>query len=223
MDLGNWQPRPRPQRITLPGRFCQLEPFNAAEHGDGLFSAATLGDANDRFRWLPEYQPESREAFQPWLDMAQNSKDPLYFAVVNIETGTVEGRQTLMRIDEANGVIETGHIYWGGRISQTPVTTDAFYLFAQYIFDDLGYRRFEWKCNNANEPSKRAAERFGMTHEGVFRQAAVVKGENRDTAWYSLLDHEWPAMKTAFQAWLDPSNFDAEGRQVKKLQELKPS
>lgn len=155
--------------------------------------------------------------------MAQNSKDPLYFAVVNIETGTVEGRQTLMRIDEANGVIETGHIYWGGRISQTPVTTDAFYLFAQYIFDDLGYRRFEWKCNNANEPSKRAAERFGMTHEGVFRQAAVVKGENRDTAWYSLLDHEWPAMKTAFQAWLDPSNFDAEGRQVKKLQELKPS
>ncbi|MDD9909478.1 MAG: GNAT family protein [Ahrensia sp.] len=220
-DLSEWTGCPPPQRIVHEGRFCRLEPFDAAKHGDELYAAATLPDAEERSRYLPEYPPESREAFQPWLDMAQSSEDPLYFAVIDKRTGTVEGRQTLMRIDEANGVIETGHIFWGGRISRTPVTTEAFYLFARHVFDDLGYRRFEWKCNNANEPSKRAALRFGMSHEGVFRQAAVIKRANRDTAWYSLLDHEWPTMRDAFERWLDPANFDGEGRQLKRLEELK--
>ena len=126
-----------------------------------------------------------------------------------------------MRIDPANGVIETGHIFWGGRISRTPVTTEAFFLFARYIFDTLGYRRFEWKCNDANEASKLAAIRFGMTAEGVFRQAAVVKGKNRDTAWFSMIDREWPQMRAAFEAWLDPANFDSDGRQIKKLQDFR--
>ena len=181
-DLADWKPHPRPERIVLEGRFARLEPFNATEHGEQLYSAATLSDANDRFAYLPERPPTSVEEFEPWLATAEASEDPLYFAVIDKQTHTVEGRQTLMRIDEANGVIETGRIFWGGRISQTPVTTEAYYLFAQYIFDELDYRRFEWKCNNVNESSKRAAERFGITAEGVFRQAAVVKGENRDTA-----------------------------------------
>lgn len=220
-DLANWTPCPRPERVELDGLYVRLEPLNAARHGKQLFGAATLEDADARFRYLPEKPPVSLAEFAPWLDQAEHSEDPLYFAVIDKRTNTVEGRQTLMRIDAANGVIETGHIYWGGRISRTPVTTEAFYLFARYVFDDLGYRRFEWKCNNANEPSKRAAERFGMMAEGVFRQAAVVKGENRDTAWYSLLDREWPAMRSAFQRWLDPSNFDKHGKQIKRLQAYK--
>ncbi len=220
-DLTDWKACPRPKRIVLEGRFCRLEPFDAEAHGDQLFEAATRHDSEDRFRYLPDTPPQSRAAFQPWLDKAQASPDPLYFAVIDRVTNQVEGRQTLMRIDEANGVIETGHIFWSGNISRTPVTTEAFFLFARHIFDDLGYRRFEWKCNNANEPSKRAAERFGMSAEGIFRQAAIVKGENRDTAWFSLLDHEWPVMKTAFERWLAPANFDKDGQQIKRLLELK--
>ena len=125
-----------------------------------------------------------------------------------------------MRHDPANGVIEVGHIFWGGAMARTPVSTEAYFLFAHYIFDTLGYRRFEWKCNNLNEPSKRAAERFGMTFEGVFRQAAIVKGRNRDTAWYSLLDHEWPAMRARFERWLAPENFDGQGKQIKRLNDF---
>ena len=220
-DLANWVARPLPERKVLDGRYVRLEPFNAAKHGAELYSAATLSDAEDRFAYLPEVPPASLEEFQPWLAAAEASDDPLYFAVIDKRTNTVEGRQTLMRIDPANGVIETGHIFWGGRISRTPVTTEAFFLFANYIFDELGYRRFEWKCNDANEPSKVAAIRFGMTPEGVFRQAAVVKGENRDTAWFSLIDKEWPMMRRAFEAWLDPENFDSDGRQIRKLQDIR--
>lgn len=220
-DLSTWKACPRPARVALEGRYARLEPLNAARHGDELFEAVTLSEAADRHRYLPDPVPADRDAFQPWLDHAERSEDPLYFAVIDRKRGTVEGRQTFLRIDEANGVIETGHILWADRISRTPVTTEAFYLFASHVFDALGYRRFEWKCNNANEPSKRAALRFGMSFEGVFRQAAVVKGENRDTAWFSLLDHEWPAMKLAFNAWLDPSNFDREGQQIKRLDEFR--
>lgn len=220
-ELANWVARPTPERKVLEGRYTRLEPFNAARHGADLYSAATFADAEDRFTYLPEIPPKSLEEFQPWLRAAQVSEDPLYFAVIDKSTDTVEGRQTLMRIDPANGVIETGHIFWGGRISRTPVTTEAFFLFAEYIFDELGYRRFEWKCNDANEPSKIAAMRYGMSAEGVFRQAAVVKGENRDTAWFSMIDKEWPQMRDAFLAWLDPKNFNGDGRQIKKLQECR--
>ncbi len=220
-DLKNWKPCPPPEKTVLEGRYARLEPLVTNIHGDELYSAATLPDGDERFRYLPETKPPNRDDFNQWLEKVEASPDPMYFAVIDKRTGIVEGRQTLMRIDPANGVIETGHIFWGGRISRTPVTTEAFYLFARYIFDDLGYRRFEWKCNNANDPSKIAALRFGMSPEGVFRQAAVVKGENRDTAWFSLLDHEWPAMRGAFEQWLDPANFDSDGQQIKKLQELR--
>ncbi|MEL6948372.1 MAG: GNAT family protein, partial [Pseudomonadota bacterium] len=147
--------------------------------------------------------------------------DPLFFAVIDKRTHRVEGRQTLMRIEPTHGVIEIGNIHWGANIARSPVTTEAFFLFADYVFSTLGYRRFEWKCNNRNGPSKRAAERFGMTFEGVFRQALVVKGENRDTAWYSLLDHEWPALKPAFEAWLSADNFDADGGQKKTFKQVR--
>lgn len=222
-DLKNWQPRPRPQRATMEGRYVRLEPLSAARHGDELFEASSVTDADGRFRYLGEYPPGDRAAFQPWLDKAEASEDPLYFAVIDKATGKVAGRQTFLRIDPANGVIEIGHIYWGPLVSRRPAATEAHYLFMKHIFDDLGYRRWEWKCNNANEPSKRAAHRFGFTPEGVFRQAMVIKGQNRDTAWFSVIDKEWPALKKAYEAWLDPANFDADGQQKRKLEELRPA
>jgi RimJ/RimL family protein N-acetyltransferase len=220
-DLKNWQPRPRPQREPMEGRYVRLEPLSAAKHGDGLFEASSVPDADQRFRYLFDYPPESRAAFQPWLEKAEASEDPLFFAVIDKASGKVAGRQTLMRIDPAFGVIEIGNIYWGPLVSRKPAATEALYLFAKYVFDDLGYRRYEWKCDNANEPSKRAAERFGFRFEGVFRQHLVVKGENRDTAWYSIIDKEWPVVRRAYEEWLDPSNFDADGRQKRRLEEIR--
>lgn len=217
-DLNNWQPRPRPERKVLEGRYVRLEPLDAARHGDGLFEASSVTDADGRFRWLFEVPPESRAAFQPWLDKVEASSDPLFFAVIDKASGKVAGRQTLMRIEPAFGVIEIGNIYWGPLIARKPAATEAQFLFAQYAFDELGYRRYEWKCNNNNEPSKRAAERFGFSFEGIFRQHLVVKSENRDTAWYSIIDKEWPALKKAYEAWLDPANFDAAGQQKRRLE-----
>jgi RimJ/RimL family protein N-acetyltransferase len=219
-DLKNWQPRPRPERKVLEGRYIRLEPLSADQHGDGLFEASSVADADRRFRYLFDYPPETRADFQPWLDKAEASEDPLFFAVIDKASGKVAGRQTLMRIDPAFGVIEIGNIYWGPLISQKPAATEAQFLFAKYAFD-LGYRRYEWKCNNANEPSKRAAERFGFQFEGVFRQHLVVKGENRDTAWYSIIDKEWPLVRRAYDEWLDPSNFDAEGGQKRRLEDIR--
>jgi RimJ/RimL family protein N-acetyltransferase len=141
-DLSNWKGCAKPERIVLEGQYSRLEPLDAKLHGDGLHEAATAGDADARFRWLPETKPESREAFQPWLDKAEASADPMYFTVIDQASGKIAGRQTLMRIDAANGVGEIGHIHWGPLIQQTPATTEALYLFARHLFDALGYRRF---------------------------------------------------------------------------------
>jgi RimJ/RimL family protein N-acetyltransferase len=219
-DLKNWTPRPRPARTTLQGRYVRLEPLSAERHGDGLYEASSVADAGERFRWLPDVPPESRAGFQPWLDRVEASEDPLFFTVIDMASGRIAGRQTLMRIDAANGVIEIGNIYWGPLISRKPAATEAQFLFTQYAFDTLGYRRYEWKCNDRNDPSKRAALRFGFQFEGVFRQNMVVKGENRDTAWYSIIDKEWPALKQAYRQWLDPANFAPDGRQKRRLQEI---
>lgn len=217
-DLTNWTPRPLPVREPLEGHYVRLEPLDAAKHGEELYEASSVADAGDRFRFLFENPADDREAFTTWLEKVEASKDPLFFAVIDKASGKVAGRQTLMRIDPAFGVIEIGNIYWGPLISRKPAATEAQFLFMQYAFDGLGYRRYEWKCNNANEPSKRAAERFGFTFEGIFRQHMVQKGKNRDTAWYSVIDSEWPALKAAYRAWLSPGNFDADGKQIKRLE-----
>ena len=220
-DLKNWQPRSRPARIVLEGRYVRLEPLNAARHGDGLYAASSVADADARFAWLPELPPQSRAEFQAWLDKTEASEDPLYFAIIDQTSGDVVGRQTFLRIDAANGAIEIGHIYWGPKMARTRGATEAQFLFAQYALGELGYRRYEWKCNNRNLPSKRAAERFGFQFEGIFRQHMIVKGENRDTAWYAMIDKEWPALARAYNAWLDPNNFDAEGHQIRRLEDLR--
>jgi RimJ/RimL family protein N-acetyltransferase len=217
-DLAQWTPRPRPERRSHEGRYVRLEPLDAARHGDDLFAAGPTDEA--LLRYLPERPFPDRAAFQPWLDKAAASEDPLFFAVIDTTTGRAEGRLSLMRFDPAHGVIETGHLLFGPRLGQTRGATEAVRLLARHIFDELGYRRFEWKCNNANEPSKRAAIRFGFTFEGVFRQHMVIKGENRDTAWYSITDREWPARRRAFERWLDPSNFDEGGHQRLSLSAL---
>ena len=220
-DLSNWTPRPRPERKVLEGRYVRLEPLSAALHGDGLYEAATAEDADSRFRWLFEARPESRAAFQPWLEKVEASEDPLFFTVIDKASGKIAGRQTLMRIDPTFGVIEIGNILWGSLVARKPAATEAQFLFARYVFDELGYRRYEWKCNNHNEPSKRAAERFGFSFEGIFRQHMIVKGENRDTAWFSIVDKEWPALKAAYVGWLDPANFDSDGNQKRRLEDFR--
>ncbi|AGB72089.1 MULTISPECIES: GNAT family N-acetyltransferase [Rhizobium] len=217
MDLTNWKGVARPERITLEGRYTRIEPLDAARHGDDLLASARAPGAEDRFRYLFEDAPADRAAFSPWLEKAASSADPLFFATIDKRTGRAEGRQALMRIDNAHGVIEIGSILWGPAIARSRVTTETLYLFASYVFDTLGYRRFEWKCNSLNEPSKRAAERFGFVYEGIFRQHMVAKGQNRDTAWFAMIDADWPRLKAGYERWLSPENFDEAGQQKTKL------
>jgi RimJ/RimL family protein N-acetyltransferase len=216
-DLADWKGVARPARAPIEGRYTRLEPLDTAKHGADLLRSAQQPGAEDRFRYLFEAAPADMAAFTPWLERSVASEDPLFFAVIDKATGRAEGRQGLMRIDTANGVIEIGNILWGPEIARKRVATEALYLCAAYVFDTLGYRRFEWKCNNLNEPSKRAAQRFGFAFEGIFRQHMVQKGRNRDTAWFAITDGDWPKLKAGYEAWLAPENFDAEGQQKSKL------
>lgn len=213
-------PRPRPERVVLEGRYARLEPLDPARHGADLHAATFAAGFEERFRFTPTV-PRQPEGYAAWLAATAASDDPLMFAVVDRASGRCGGRQALMRIVPEHGVIELGHILWGPGVARTRVATEAFALAAGYAFDGLGYRRFEWKCHADNAPSRRAAERFGFTYEGTFRQHMVMHGRNRDTAWFALLDHEWPAAKAALEAWLEPGNFDAEGRQRRSLGEMR--
>ena len=213
-------PAKAPERVVLEGRYARLEPLDPVRHRDDLYAASTPPDAAARFRYLFEPPPESPEAFERWLAAAAASPDPLCFAVIDRATDRVEGRQTLMRITPAHRCIEIGNIYWGPAIAGTRVATEAMYLFAAHVLETLGYRRYEWKCDALNTPSRRAALRFGFTWEGHFRRAVIVRGRTRDTAWYAMIDEEWPALKAAYERWLAPDNFDAQGRQKTRLSEL---
>lgn len=216
-DLSNWQGVSRPERISIEGRYARLEPLDPARHGSDLLASGQAPGAEDRFRYLFEEPPTDEAAFTAWLEKVAASPDPMFFAVIDRSTGKAEGRQALMRIDPVHGVIEIGNILWGPAIARSRVATEALYLFAGHAFDDLGYRRFEWKCNNLNELSKKAALRFGFSFEGIFRHHMVTKGKNRDTAWFAMVDRDWPAIKAGYEKWLHPANFDAAGQQLTKL------
>jgi RimJ/RimL family protein N-acetyltransferase len=218
--LAEWQPRPCPSRVTLTGAWCRLEPLDGAAHGDALFAASMAPGAEQRFRYLFD-RPQDRAGFDLWLQRMSASEDPLCFAVIDRASGRCEGRQSLMRITPEHGVIEIGNILWGPAIARSRVATEALFLFARHVFEDLGYRRFEWKCDARNEPSRRAAARFGFAYEGLFRQHMVIKNNNRDTAWFAMLDREWPALRANYERWLAPANFDEQGRQRKRLEELR--
>jgi RimJ/RimL family protein N-acetyltransferase len=220
-ELSSWTERPRPERRLHEGCTVRLEPLSAAEHGDDLFEAGSGPAADTLWRYLWDGPYPDRSSFEGWLTKAASTDDPLFFAVRDKATGRIEGRFAFLRIDGANGVVETGHILFGPRLARTRAATETIYLQARHVFDDLGYRRFEWKCDNRNEPSKRAAVRFGFLFEGVFRQHMIVKGRNRDTAWFAMLDYEWPARREAFERWLAPDNFDEAGRQRMSLAALR--
>ncbi|WP_010066999.1 GNAT family protein [Rhizobium sp. CIAT894] len=216
VNLTNWKGAPAPERKTLNGSYVRLEPLDPDQHSASLYEAASAPGADDRFRYLFEQAPSGLAELVQWAQKASASTDPLFFAVIDKKTGRAEGRQALMRIDRTHGVIEIGSIMWGPAITRSRVATEALFLFADYAFG-LGYRRFEWKCHDLNLPSKRAAERFGFRFEGLFRQHMVVKGLNRDTAWFSILDSEWPQLRAGYERWLRAGNFDAAGSQLSKL------
>lgn len=221
-NLTDWTGVDPPRRETIHGCYVDLEPLDRHRHSDSLFAATSAAGADERFRYLPQTPQTERTAFDEWMATASGTSDPLFFAVVDRGTGRAEGRQALMRIDEHNGVIEIGNILWGPALARTRGATEAFFLCADLAFAS-GYRRFEWKCDDANAPSKRAAGRFGFTFEGVFRQHLVVKGLNRDTAWFSIIDSEWPSLRAAYVRWLDEDNFDADGAQRTGLSDLMPA
>ncbi len=210
-------PCPRPARVVLEGRYARLEPL-AAAHACGLFEASTAPGAERRFAYLFDLPPAAIEDMNAWIVKMTAGDDPLFSAVIDKASGRAAGRQALMRITPEHGVIEIGHILWGPAIARTRVATEALYLAARHAFEELGYRRFEWKCNSLNEPSRVAALRFGFSFEGVFRQHMWGKGANRDTAWFSMLDSEWPGFKREYDRWLELSNFDAAGQQKSRLQ-----
>ena len=213
--------RARPAREVLTGPRVRLEPVDPARHAADLHEAS-LGDPR-LWDHLPYGPFADVAALREHLARQAASEDPLFFAVVDAATGRAVGIVSYLRIEPAHGCIEIGHIWFGAPLQRTPAATETIYLLARHAFDDLGNRRFEWKCDAANVRSRRAAERFGFTFEGVFRQHQIVKGRNRDTAWYAMLDGEWPAIRAAFEAWLAPENFDASGAQRRSLEALRQS
>lgn len=203
----------------MAGRCIRLEPFRPRSHGERLF-ASIAGPADaPLWRYLPISTPQSAAALADFFEARRACRrDPwVTLALVDPQTDAVRGAASYMRIRPEHGSAEIGCVIFGRRLQRTPGATEAVYLMARHLFDDLGYRRYEWKCHNANEASKRAAERFGFAFEGVFRNDMVMKGENRDTAWFSITDEEWPSVREAFEAWLAPENFDEAGAQRRPL------
>ncbi len=207
----------RPARVTLAGRYVRIVPLDAALHGPSLYDGSRGPDHAELWRYLFNGPYTSQAEFAEWLAGREKSEDPLFFTILDAASGAPAGYCSLMRIDPVHRVLEVGNILYLPRLQRTVGATEAMYLMARYVFEDLGYRRYEWKCDALNAPSRRAALRFGFTFEGIFRQHMIVKGKNRDTAWYAMLDSEWDARKQAFERWLASANFDAEARQKSRL------
>lgn len=216
MSLFDWTHPPRPQRMTLSGRYATLETLEKA-HAQDLFSAFAEDVSDEMWRYLYD-GPFDLAGYSTWVETARRSDDPLHFSI-RMADGRLGGTIAFLRIAPEAGSIETGSLTFAPRLQRTREATEAVYLLMQWAFE-AGYRRFEWKCDAANLPSRRAAERFGFSYEGLFRQAAVVKGRNRDTAWYACIDDEWPKLRTAFETWLSPENFDSAGQQKQRLGDL---
>ncbi|MGK9164993.1 GNAT family N-acetyltransferase [Inquilinus limosus] len=215
-----WEKRPLPPRTPMEGRACRVVPLDPARHAEDLFEAMGRDTDGRNWTYLAIGPFVDFGAFRAWLDKMAAGSDPLFHAVIDRATGRAVGVASYLRIDPANGVIEVGHIHFSPLLQRTPMATEAMFLMMRRVFDELGYRRYEWKCDSLNAPSRAAAARLGFRYEGLFRQAVVYKGRNRDTAWFSIIDGEWPRLRAAFERWLDPANFDAEGRQRESLSDL---
>jgi RimJ/RimL family protein N-acetyltransferase len=217
--VSDWSPSTRPRREPLEGRFCRLEPLDPARHAASLHESNQLDVEGVGWTYMPYGPFPDFQAYHDWVAKSAVSEDPLFFAIIDRVSGTAVGVASYLRIDPASGVIEIGHLQFSPRLQHTSAATEALYLLMRRAFM-LGYRRLEWKCNALNAPSRRAAQRLGLSFEGIFRQATVVKGRNRDTAWYAAIDSEWPELCSAFEQWLDPANFGSDGTQKTALSTL---
>lgn len=216
-----WTPRPRPPRTAMIGRYCRVEPLDVEAHATGLHAAfAEAPDGRD-WTYMSVERFSDADVYRDWLKNFAAAGDPMPHAIIDGKTGHPVGIASLMRIDPASGVIEVGWITYSPRLQRTPAGTEAMYLMMRRAFDELGYRRYEWKCDSLNAPSRAAALRYGFTFEGIFRQAVVYKGRNRDSAWYSITDGEWPRVRKAFETWLAPDNFDSAGAQRRDLKAIR--
>jgi RimJ/RimL family protein N-acetyltransferase len=224
--LPDWQPAllpgPIPEEINTQGRFCRLERLNPKEHTEALYQANAEANSPENWTYLPYGPFESIEEYSSWISQQAKNTDPKFYAIIDLRTQKAVGIASFLRMMPSAGSIEVGHLKFSPKMQRTPISTEAMYLMMKYAFE-LGYRRYEWKCNNFNEPSKRAALRLGFQFEGVFRQTQIVKGHNRDTAWFSVIDKEWPVIELAFQQWLAPQNFDTNGNQVERLSDIRES
>jgi RimJ/RimL family protein N-acetyltransferase len=219
-DLSTFKGCPSPQPVRLEGRFVVVEPYDRAAHLAPLWSGLGGIAINALLTYFTQPDFNGIEDFEAWLAAVQ--KGGWVTEVFRDKaTGKIVGMANYMRPDPANGVVEIGGVAHGPAMSRSPLSTEAHYLLARHVFDDLGYRRYEWKCHNENEPSKVTAKRYGFSFEGVFRQHMLSKGRNRDTAWFSMIDSEWPLIRAAFEAWLSPENFDEAGRQRRRLEDLR--
>lgn len=216
--LPHWQPAGMPGHSPLQGRFCRLEPLNLERWGEALYQAYQSAEDDRDWTYLFWERPQSRADFQRYLQAQASSADRNTMVVIDQSNGRAVGSCAFLRIDPANGVAELGTINWSPLMKRSALGSEAIFLMLRHLFDDLGYRRCEWKCDSLNLPSRQAAERLGFRYEGTFRQAVVVKGRTRDTDWLSIVDGEWPARRTAFAAWLSPDNIGDDGRQERRLQ-----
>ncbi|WP_372387312.1 GNAT family N-acetyltransferase [Xanthomonas axonopodis] len=220
-NLANWSARSLPGDVTLEGAFCRLEPLNAERHAHDLYEAYSSAPDGRDWTYMAAGPFGSADEYRSYVESAARSTDPKHYAVIDSKLGKAVGTLALMRVDPGNGAIEVGNVAFSPLMQQRPTSTEAQFLLMQYIFDVLHYRRYEWKCDSLNAPSRKAADRLGFSFEGVFRQAMIYKGRSRDTAWFSILDKEWPSLKTAFLAWLAADNFGSEGKQVRTLAEIR--
>lgn len=217
--LPGWKGAERPPRSAMAGRYCRVEPLDPARHAEDLYRASALDSSRRNFTYLLSGPFDSFEAYRQWMESSCLGDDPLFHAIVDADTGKAAGVAAYMRIDPRNGTIEIGNINYSPLLQRKRAATEAMYLMMKRVFE-MGYRRYEWKCDTLNAPSRAAAQRLGFSYEGIFRQAVVYKGRSRDTAWYSVIDSEWPALERAFQRWLDPANFGDRGNQRVRLSEL---
>ena len=215
--LPDWTPRPRPPRTPMEGRFCRVEPLDPGRHAPDLYEAYAEDRDGGMWTYMGHGPFASAAELENWMRATCMGDDPLVHAIVDAKTGRAVGAASFMRIEPGVGVMEVGSITYPPRLQRTAAATETMYLMMRRTFDELGYRRYEWKCDSLNAPSRAAAARLGFTYEGLFRQATIYKGRNRDTAWFSILDSDWPALKSAFEAWLSPENFDGNGRQRRAL------
>lgn len=219
-DLKNYKVE-APGPVTLAGRYVTLEPYERDKHLEALWEGLGGMGVNDLTRYFPNDDFAGIEEFATWLENARTQSNFVTLVFRDNASGRIVGMASYMRPDPKNGVIEVGSVAHGPTVQRSPLTTEVHYLMARHVFEDLGYRRYEWKCHNENEPSRRSAIRYGFSFEGVFRQHVISKGTNRDTAWFSMIDGEWPLLKQAFEAWLSPDNFDRDGGQRRRLEDIR--